>query len=356
MQNPSILLYGPGDARLEDRPPPVIEDPHDVIVRIGYVGVCGSDVHFWVHGGIGAAHVSQEKPLTMGHEASGTVFSVGSAVTSVKIGDKVAIEPGFPCRRCEDCKRGEYHLCDFVQFAAAPPDCHGCLTKFFRVPEDFCYPLTGKGFDLGLDVGVLVEPLAVAVHVVRQAGSMQDKTVVVSGAGTIGFVCSAVALAYGARAVVICDITEARLQFAAEKLKCSTLNLSGRSPEENSDAIKQKLGNQRIDCVLECSGAEPAMQFGVYLLRRGGTFVQAGLGKPIQATPILSVSEKELTLKGSFRYGSGDFKAAISLLARGKVDVKPLISSVAPFEKATEAWEKTRKGEGIKNLIQGPKA
>jgi D-xylulose reductase len=350
-----MLLYGPGDARLEDRPIPTIEDPYDVIVRIGYVGVCGSDVHFWTEGGIGDRKVSQEKPLTMGHEACGTVSSIGSAVTRLKVGDNVAIEPGFPCRRCEECKRGDYHLCDYIQFAVVPPDCHGCLTKFFRVPEDFCHRLSGDGFDLELQEGVLAEPLAVAVHVVRQAGSMQDKNVVISGAGTIGFACASVALAYGARCVCVCDIADSRLQFSAEKLACKIFNLSGRSAKENADALRHHLSGQKVDYVLECSGAEPAMQTGIYLLRTGGTLVQAGLGKSIQAVPILLLSEKEVVLRGTYRYGAGDFARAISLLSRGKVDLKPLISTVTPFERATEAWEKTRKGEGIKNLIEGPK-
>jgi D-xylulose reductase len=139
-------------------------------------------------------------------------------------------------------------------------------------------------------------------------------------------------------------------------LKCFGFSLSGRSPEENSKALRDAWEDKSaVDCVLECSGAEPAMQLGIHVLRKGGTFVQAGLGKPVQGMPILLMSEKELNVKGSFRYGPGDFEQAVSLLSQGKVNVKALISSVVPFERATEAWEKTRKGEGIKNLIEGPK-
>lgn len=291
----------------------------------------------------------------MGHEASGVISSIGSAVTNLKPGDKVAVEPGFPCRRCDACKGGKYNLCDDVKFAAAPPDCHGCLTKFFRVPEDFCYKLTGPGFDLGTDEGVLLEPLAVAVHVVRQGRVIPGQKVVILGVGTIGFLCAAVVQAYGATAAV-CDIADKRLQFAAKKLGCFTFNLSGRSPEENAEALREAWENKsEVDSLLECSGAEPAMQMGIHVLRKGGTFVQAGLGKPIQMMPILLMSEKELDVKGSFRYGPGDFEQALSLLSQGKVNVKALIGSVVPFERATEAWEKTRKGEGVKNLIEGPK-
>ncbi|KAM6508537.1 hypothetical protein FALCPG4_018377 [Fusarium falciforme] len=349
--NLSCVLYGPGKARFEERPVPSLEDPNDVIIRISYVGVCGSDVHFWTDGGF-ARKVSEEQPLVMGHEASGVVHSIGSEVTLLKPGDRVAIEPGFPCRRCRQCKVGRYNLCPKMKFAADPPFTQGTLSRFFGIPGDFAYKIPDS---LSLEEAVLVEPLAVAVHGVRLAGLEVGQRVLVQGSGTIGLLTAAVAKAYGARRVYITDVNVDKLEFAKKYLECSAFIPDLRStPEENAARFKIEMGlDDGVQVVLECTGVEGSAQTGLLSLSTGGVFVQVGLGKPVQAIPIHAMSEKEIVLKTSFRYGSGDYEIALELLESGKVSVKPLISSIVPFEKATEAWEKTRKGEGIKNLIQG---
>ena len=134
MQNPSVFLYGPGHAKIQESSIPQITDPNDALLRIQYIGVCGSDVHFWNHGGLGDNVVSPSHPLVMGHEASGTVEAVGSSVTNIKPGDNVAIEPCFPCRICVRCKEGLYNLCPDMKFAAAPPDTVSFFQNWFRPP------------------------------------------------------------------------------------------------------------------------------------------------------------------------------------------------------------------------------
>lgn len=371
LTNPALYLHSPGVAKIDDSPYPSISDPHDVIIRITYVGVCGSDVgyyslrvlaglltkpsqvHFWTHGGIGAK-VSPSHPLIMGHEASGTIHEVGSSVTSLAPGDRVAIEPGYPCRRCKTCKAGRYNFCPQMTFAANPPNSHGALRKYFKIPSDFCYKLPAS---MELDEGVLVEPLAVAVHVARLADIKIGQSVIAFGAGTVGLLCAAVAKAMGAGKIVAVDVNEARLEFAKQYAATGSY-LPSR--EDSADVTARKIieGNslpsEGADVVLEATGAEPCIEAGIHVLRSGGTFVQAGLGKAKIQFPIVALSEKELNMKGSFRYNAGDYDLAMHLLESKKVSVKELITSIEPFERATEAWERTRKGEGIKNLIRGP--
>lgn len=287
----------------------------------------------------------------MGHEGSGIIQAVGSAVTSVKVGDSVAIEPGTPCRRCKACKAGLYNLCVDMKFAAAPPETHGLLTQYYLAPEDFVYKIpTGAG----LQEAVLIEPLAVAVHANRQVDVKPGQDVVIFGSGTIGLLCAAVARTFGAQRTILVDVVDHKLEFAKDFLGCDTfLSKIGESPEVTASKLRDMFempGGCQI--AIEASGAESCMQTGIHILCLGGSYVQTGIGKPTMEVPILALSEKELKVYGCFRYGPGDYELAVKLLSSGAVKLKPLISSVTPFERATEAWEKTSRGEGIKNLIQ----
>ncbi|KAF2128000.1 GroES-like protein [Dothidotthia symphoricarpi CBS 119687] len=360
MQNPSIVLYSAKTAKLEDKPIPSLS-PHDVLVRIAYIGVCGSDVHFWQHGGIGKP-INPATGIVMGHEASGTIHSIGPAVTLVQPGDRVAIEPGTPCRFCTACKSGSYNLCRGMRFAAAPgpPDTQGTLAKYFRVPQDFVYRIPEA---MGLDEAVLVEPLAVAVHAVRLGDVRAGETVVVVGGGTIGVLVASVARQFGAHRVVVCDVLEGKLGFVRGWVGCETFLVDGGvGGERNAMRLLREFGLEeegvdtvggRVDTVIEASGAASSVEMGIHVLRPGGKYVQTGVGKAKVEVPIVALSMKELMVRGCFRYGAGDYELAVGLMKKGLIDVKPLISSVTPFEDATSAWEKTANGEGIKNLIEG---
>ncbi|PVH91753.1 GroES-like protein [Periconia macrospinosa] len=352
MQNPSIVLYGPGKAKVEDKPIPEITDGHDVIIRIGFVGVCGSDVHFWNHGGIGK-HVNPDTGIVMGHEASGTVHSIGPLVTTLTVGDRVALEPGTPCRYCRACKSGSYHLCKYMRFAAAPgpPDTHGTLSKYFKIAEDFAYKIPEW---MSLEEAVLVEPTSVAVHAVKLADVKPGEVVVVMGSGTIGLLVAAVAKAFGAGRIALVDILDRKLQFAKGFLECDTFKSDiAADAQGNASKLLSDLGLEGVDAVIEASGAASSVDMGIHVLRSGGKYVQTGMGRPRIEFPIGMMAEKELSVKGCFRYNAGDYELAVDLLSRKKIDVKQLISSTSPFEETTAAWEKTKNGEGIKNLIRG---
>ncbi len=332
-----------------DRPVPTLADPHDVLVAVNYTGICGSDVHYWVEGAIG--HYVVREPMVLGHESAGTVVEVGAAVTTLRPGDRVALEPGYPCRRCAPCLGGKYNLCPEMRFAATPPY-DGTLTGFWAAPADFCYRLP-EG--VSLREGALVEPLAVAVHIVRQAAVAPGQSVVVMGAGPVGLLCAAVARAFGASTVVSVDIVQSKLEFA--RSFCAThVYASQRVPaEENAANILREAGLPGgADAVIDASGAEPSIQAALHVVRRGGVYVQGGMGRPDITFPIMALCLKEVTARGSFRYGSGDYKLAVELVASGKVDVKRLISGVVPFREAEDAFKKVKQGEVIKMLIAGP--
>lgn len=286
----------------------------------------------------------------LGHESAGVISKVGSAVTTLKVGDRVAMEPGISCRRCEPCKSGKYNLCDNMAFAATPPY-DGTLAKYYVLPEDFCYKLPEH---ISLQEGALMEPLGVAVHIVKQAQVSPGQSVVVFGAGPVGLLCCAVATAFGASKVIAVDIQQSRLDFAKKYATTSTFMPAKVAAIENAERLKQAndLGGG-ADVAIDASGAEPSVHTGIHVLRNGGTYVQGGMGRSEIHFPIMAACSKELTLKGSFRYGSGDYKLAVHLVSTGKVDVKRLITGTVKFEEAEQAFKEVKAGKGIKTLIAG---
>lgn len=289
--------------------------------------------------------------MCLGHESSGTIAAVGSAVTKLKLGDRVAIEPGTPCRHCESCLSGHYNLCPDMRFAATPPY-DGTLTGFYTAAEDFCYKLPDQ---VSLQEGALVEPLAVAVHITKQAEISPGASVVVMGAGPVGLLCCAVAKAFGATKVVSVDIQQGRLDFAKGYAATHTFMPERVAAEVNAEnLIKSADLGEGADVVIDASGAEPSIQASIHVVRRGGVYVQGGMGKPDITFPIMAMCTKEITMRGSFRYGSGDYKLAVQLVAGGALEVKSLVSREVPFKDAEQAFEDVLRGKGIKVLIRGP--
>ncbi|KAA6415180.1 MAG: xylitol dehydrogenase [Lasallia pustulata] len=353
-QNLSFVLEAPYKVKFEDRPIPDLQSDHDVLVTINWTGICGSDVHYWTHGAIGRFIL--QDPMVLGHESAGTITRIGSSVTTLQVGDHVALEPGVPCRRCARCKAGQYNLCADMAFAATPPY-NGTLAKYYALPEDFCYKLPAG---MTLEEGALVEPLSVAVHISKQGGVKPGDTVVVLGAGPVGLLCCAVARAFGAVTVVSVDIQEHRLQFAKEYAATGTfMPEKGVSPADCAARLIAENGlggDGGADVVIDASGAEASVQTGIQVARVGGTYVQGGMGKNEMVFPIMEMCTKELNVRGSFRYGSGDYKLAVELVASGRVSVKELITRKVGFREAEKAFEDVKGGKGIKILIGGVEA
>ncbi|KAJ6439254.1 xylitol dehydrogenase [Purpureocillium lavendulum] len=349
MHNLSFILNKPYDIEFAERPHPNLSGDRDVLIAVNYTGICGSDVHYWQHGAIG--HFVVKDPMILGHESAGTVVQVGSAATSLRPGDKVAIEPGTPCRYCSNCLAGRYNLCSEMIFAATPPH-NGTLTGFWVAPYDFCHKLPDN---VSLREGALIEPLAVAVHIVKQAHVTPGASVVVMGAGPVGLLCAAVARSFGATKIVSVDIVQSKLDFAKDLASTHTYLSQRISAEKNAKALLKKCNlTGGADVVIDASGVEASIQTSLHVVKMGGIFVQGGMGKADVSFPIMAMCLKEVTARGSFRYGPGDFKLAIDLVANGSVDVKKLISGIVQFRHAEEAFKKVKEGAVIKILIAGP--
>lgn len=360
MSNPSLVLNKIDDITFEQLPLPEISNPHDVLVEVKKTGICGSDIHYYAHGKIGDFVLT--KPMVLGHESAGIVSAVGSAVTSVKVGDKVAIEPGVPSRLSDEYKSGHYNLCPHMCFAATPnsnpdePNPPGTLCKYFKSPEDFLVKLPDH---VSLELGAMVEPLTVGVHAARLAKITFGDHVAVFGAGPVGLLAAAVARKFGAASVTVVDIFDNKLEMAKE-IGAATHTFNSKSSTPFSAALP---AGERPNVILECTGAEPCIQQGVLALRSGGRFVQVGNAGSYVKFPITEFATKELTLFGSFRYGYGDYKLAVSILdenyKNGKdkalIDFEALITHRFTFKDAIKAYDLVRSGAGaVKCIIDGP--
>jgi len=342
--NISAVLRSKGDLRLEERPIPE-PGPGEVQIAVHSVGICGSDVHYWMEGCIGDFIV--KAPMVLGHESSGVVTKVGEGVTHLKCGDRVALEPGVPCRYCDYCKTGRYNLCHGMQFLATPP-VDGNIARFFTHAADFCFKLPDH---VSMDEGALLEPLSVGVHACRRAGVSLGDNVLICGAGPIGLVNLLVAKSMGASKVCITDISEQRLQVAKSMGADYIVHVNTRDAQAVAAKINDALGKQP-DITIECSGAESSIQTGIYATKSGGVLVLVGLGPAEVKLPIVNAAVREVDIRGIFRY-CNTYPAALDLIASGKVNAKPLITHHFKIEETLKAFETSRTGAGgaIKVII-----
>ncbi len=279
---------------------------HEVVVEVSAVGVCGSDVHYFEHGSLGP-NVVQE-PHVLGHEFSGRVVAVGARVTS-RIGERVAVEPGIPCRGCPQCQTGRYNLCPNLHFLGAPPF-DGALRGHVAVDAEFAHELPDSVSD---EAGALIEPLAVAVWSCRRAKLRGGERVLVTGAGPVGLLCAQVARARGADNVTLVDINLERL-IAARRFGFEHVREAGC-----------ELGSS-FDVLIECSGSAGAMEAGVSAIQPGGTVVVVGMAAEGRVSfGLEALQRRELTVVGSFRY-AGCYPEAISMAAARTVDLEKLIT------------------------------
>ncbi len=324
----AAVLHKPRDVRIEQvSVPQLVSD--SVLVRVGAVGVCGSDVHYYVEGRIGRYVV--EKPLILGHESAGTVEAVGDQVAGLRPGERVAIEPGVPCRRCEYCKKGRYNLCPDVVFMATPP-IDGAFCEYITTPADFAHKLPGN---MSLDEGALMEPLSVGLAAVRRGRVSPGERVAILGAGPIGLMVLLASKAYGACETIVVDLDPVRLQMAQRMGATRVIDATKQDP---GSAIG-KDHPQGMDVVIEAAGSVPTEQLSTRLVRRGGRIVWVGLpGQEQVPISVLEVVDKEVDILSVFRYAN-TYPEAIQLVASGLVDVKPMITHHLPLDGATQALE-----------------
>ncbi|ODQ81221.1 hypothetical protein BABINDRAFT_170826 [Babjeviella inositovora NRRL Y-12698] len=351
LANPSCVLYAARNLVIEDRPVPEITDPHYVKIAVKKTGICGSDVHYYQNGRNGLKVV--KSPMVLGHESSGVIAEIGSEVTSVKVGDRVAIEPGIPSRYSDAYKSGNYNLCPCMVFAASPPN-NGTLARYFMVPDDFVVKLPDH---VSLEEGAIVEPLSVAVHSCRLANVTFGDRCVIYGAGPVGLLIAATAKAYGATEIMVVDIFDDKLELAKQLGATHTYNSSedrGASEDDNRTFQLAAFGGNVPNIVFDATGVEACITAGINLIKVGGTFMQVGVGKVKIEFPMAAVGNKELTVKGVYRYSHDDYRLAVKLVGEGKVDVKKLVTHRFTFDHAVEAYEVVSQGRAVKCIIDGP--
>lgn len=341
-KNLCTVLHGKNDIRMEEREIPTPK-PNQVLVRINTVGICGTDVHYWQHATLGP--YTLKKPMVLGHESSGIVAGLGSEVKGFKIGDRIALEPGVPCRICEHCKTGKYNMCEEIRFFANPPD-DGALARYVAHDADFCYKIADN---MTMEDGALLEPLSVAVHATRRANVTIGQKILVLGAGPVGLVNLLTAKAMGASKVLITDVVNSRLQMAKDIGADEILNVGGMKQSEIVEEVLKRLGG-RPDAALECAGVASSLETAVLAVKSRGAVVAIGLGAERVELPIVDAAIREVDILGVFRY-TNTWPTAIEMVSSGKVNLKGLTRAHFKLEQSKEAFNKFLKGDVVKVFI-----
>ncbi len=330
----ALVLERQHELSLRDIDLPLLVGAADVRIKIDTVGVCGSDVHYYTHGRIGSFVV--EAPMVLGHEAAGTIVEVGAAVTSLKVGDRVCMEPGIPDPSSRASKLGLYNVDPSVVFWATPP-VHGVLTPEVVHPAAFTYRLPDN---VSFAEAAMVEPFAVGLQAAVKAKIQPGDTAVVTGAGPIGIMAALAALAGGCSRVIVSDLMPEKLAIAGRYPGVSTVNIREKNLAEAVAAATREWG---ADVVFEASGAPKAYDGIQTLLRPGGCLVLIGMPVAPISLDVSSIASKEIRIETVFRYANV-FDRALAMIASGKVDLKPLISATFPFEDSIAAFERAAEG------------
>ncbi|HKN26840.1 MAG TPA: L-idonate 5-dehydrogenase [Roseiarcus sp.] len=326
----AIVAHAAKDLRIEDAPAPPL-GPHDIRVRVGFGGICGSDLHYYRHGGFGVVRLRE--PMILGHEVAGVVEAVGAEARQVKVGDRIAVNPSIACNRCRYCLEGLQNQCLDMRFYGSAmrfPHVQGAFREVLVCRENQAHPVADG---TTLQEAAMAEPLAVALHATRRAGSLMGKRVLVSGSGPIGALTAIAARRAGAAEIVVTDIADGALSFASPVGADRVINVA-RDPEALSGFSSDK---GYFDALFEASGAEAALRSGIDVVRPRGVIVQLGLGGDM-TIPINFITAKELELRGTFRFHE-EFALALEFIGKGLTDVKPLITATKPLEKARDAFE-----------------
>ena len=325
-----LVIHAPTDLRLDEQDAGEI-GPGQVLVRVGFGGICGSDLHYFHHGGFGAVRIQQ--PMVLGHEVAGTVAAVADGVTRVKVGDRVAVNPSRPCGLCKFCLEGLPNQCLEMRFygsAMRMPHVQGAFRDALVCDASQCH-LIAPG--IPLEQAALAEPFSVGLHGVSRAGSLLGKRVLVSGCGPIGALAVAAARVHGAAEIVATDVVDEPLAVARALGASLTINAA------TDTGWVQRYSTEKgtFDVMLECSGNARALRDGLEVMRPRGIVVQLGLGGDV-SIPQNMIVAKELSICGSFRFHA-EFALAVRLINERRVDLSPVITRVFPMAEAREAFE-----------------
>lgn len=325
----AIVIHAARDLRIEERPEET-PGPGQMRLRLATGGVCGSDLHYYNHGGFGAVRLKE--PMILGHEVSAYVEELGPGVTGFQIGQLVAVSPSRPCGGCRFCLEGLPNQCLNMRFygSAMPfPHIQGAFRESLVADASQCVDATG----LTAGEAAMAEPLAVTLHATTRAGGMLGKRVLVTGCGPIGVLSILAARRAGAAEIVATDLSDFTLGLAASAGADRVIN-TGREP----DALAAYGADKgHFDVLYECTGVAAALAGGIAALRPRGVILQLGLGGDM-SLPMMAITAKELELRGSFRFHP-EFAVGVGLMQRGLIDVKPLITQTVPLDRAEEAFK-----------------
>lgn len=338
------VMLGIGKMGFEEREIPKVKDD-EVLVKLEYVGICGSDLHYYETGAIGDYVV--EPPFVLGHEPGGTVVEVGKNVKHLKVGDRVALEPGKTCGHCEFCKTGRYNLCSDVVFFATPP-VDGVFQEYVAHEAELCFKLPDNVSTLE---GALIEPLAVGFHAAIQGDAHLGQKAVVMGAGCIGLVSMMALKARGVSEVYVVDIMEKRLEKALELGATGVIN---GAKEDVLERVKELTDGADMDLVIETAGTEITTRQAIHMAKKGSNIVLVGYSKTGEMTlPMSLVLDKELTFKTVFRYRH-IYPMAIDAVAAGKVNLKGIVTDVSRLDEAQKAMDYSvnNKADIVKAVIR----
>ena len=325
-----LVINAPDDLAVVEQDAGELQ-PGQVLVRVGFGGICGSDLHYFHAGGFGTVRIL--RPMVLGHEVAGTVAAVAPDVTRVQPGDRVAVNPSRPCRACTYCLEGLPNQCLDMRFygsAMRDPHVEGAFRTVLLCDALQCEPVAPQ---VPLQLAALAEPFSVALHGVQRAGPLLGKRVLVSGCGPIGALSVAAAKVHGAAEVTAVDLTDETLAVARAMGADHALNVA-RDPDWTQRYSARK---GSFDVVLECSGSGPALRAALDVVRPRGVVVQLGLGGDVTIPQNLVVA-KELSICGSFRFHA-EFALAVRLINEGRVDLRPMVTAAFPLSRAREAFE-----------------
>jgi L-idonate 5-dehydrogenase len=324
----AIVAHAAKDLRIEDHETDALTESQ-VKVKIERGGICGSDLHYYNHGGFGTVRLRE--PMILGHEVAGTIAEVGSAVHHLKVGQTVAVSPSRPCGTCQYCLQGMPNHCMDMRFygSAMPfPHIQGAFRETLVADAAQCAVTD----NLTIAEAAMAEPLAVAVHATRQAGNLVGKRVLVTGCGPIGLLCILAARSAGAVNVVSTDLADFPLKTAEKIGADKAVNAKHNSA---LDSYCENKGH--FDVLFECTGAAAALASAIPAIKPGGVIVQLGLGGDM-TLPVQAMTAKEIQLRGSFRFHE-EFFTGVEWMRSGQIDVKPLVTHTMPMSDATDAFE-----------------
>ena len=326
----AVVIHQAMDLRVEEREMQILgQGQIEVAIKRG--GICGSDLHYYKHGGFGTIRLKE--PMVLGHEVAGEVTALGAGVTNAKVGDMVAVSPSRPCGQCVYCQKGQQNHClDMLFYGSAMrfPHIQGAFQQLLVAEASQAHIIAS---DVSIEEAAFAEPFAVTLHAIVRAGSLANKRVLVTGCGPIGALAIIAARVHGAQEIVATDVSDFTLSLARKIGADHTINVA-----TNADTITPFKANKgHFDIMIEASGNEAALHIGLEVLKPRSTLIQLGLGGNI-ALPQNMIVSKEIEIKGSFRFHE-EFALAVDLINKKRVDLKPLLTEVMPLAKAKEAFD-----------------